>query len=62
MILAILSNLLRASSLMVSCFSYFTVKVSKDFCVMTVARERSRLVPLGSMPTGRSPPLENTAI
>ena len=47
---------------MASCFSCFTVKVLKDFCVMTVARERSRLVSLLAMPTGRPTPLANAAI
>ena len=62
MILAMLSYLLWASSLMASYFSCFTVKVLKDFCVMTVARERSRLVSLLAMPTGRPTPLANAAI
>ena len=56
------SNLLWASSLMESCFSCFTVEVLKDFRVVTVARERSRLVPLKAMPTGRPTPLANAAI
>ena len=47
---------------MESCFSCFTVEVLKDFRVMTVARERSRLVPLKAMPTGRPTPLANAAI
>ena len=34
----------------------------KDFCVMTGARERSRLIPLKVMPTGKSKPLENASI
>ena len=62
MILAILSNLLCASSLMASCFSCFTVKVLEDFRVMTVAREGSRLVPLKAMLTGRPTPLPNAAL
>ena len=62
MILAMLSNLLSASSLMELCFSCFTVKNSKDFCVMAVARERSRLVPLKAIPTGNPTPLANAAI
>ena len=45
-----------------SCFSCFAVKVLKDFRVMTVARERSRLVSLKAMPTGRPTPLANVAI
>ena len=47
---------------MESCFSCFTVKVLKDFHVMTVARERIKLVPLKAMPTGRPTPLANSAI
>ena len=47
---------------MALCFSCFTVKVLKDFCVMTIAREKSRLVPLKAMPTGRPAPLANAAI
>ena len=44
------------------CFSCFTVKVLKDFRVITVARERSRLVPHKAAPTGRPIPLANAAI
>ena len=44
------------------CFSCFKVKVLKDFHVMTVAKERSRLVPLKAAPTGRPTPLENATI
>ena len=47
---------------MESCFSYFTVKVLKDFCVMTVSRERSMVVPLKAMSTGRPTLLANAAI
>ena len=47
---------------MALCFSCFTVKVLEDFRVMTVAREKSRLVPLKAMPTGRPTPLANAAI
>ena len=54
MILAMLSDLLWASSLMALCFPCFREKVLKDFHVMIVVRERSRLVPLKTMPTGRS--------
>ena len=43
-------------------FSCFTVKVLKDFRVMAVARERSSLVPLMAIPTGRPTPLANAAI
>ena len=53
MILAMLSNLLQASSLMASSFSCFTVKFLKDVRVMTVTSEGSRLVPLKAMPTSR---------
>ena len=62
MILDMMSKLLWASSLMASCFSCFTVKVLKDFPVMTVARERSRLVALRVMPTGSATSLANAAI
>ena len=62
MILAMLSNLLWASSLIASCFSYFTVKILKDFRVMAVARERNRLVHLKAIPTGNPTPLANVAI
>ena len=57
-----MSNLLWASSLMAPCFSCFTVKILKDFRVMTVARERSRLVPLRVIPTGSPKSLANAAI
>ena len=62
MILARLSNLLWASSLMALFLSCFTVKIFKDFCVMAVARERSRLVPLKAMPTSRPAPLADAAM
>ena len=61
MILAMVSNLLWASSLMASCFFCFTVKVLKDLLVMTVARERSRLVPIREMPTAWPTPLASSA-
>ena len=47
---------------MESCFCCFTVKVLKDFGVMTVARKRNRLDLLKAMPTGRPTPLTNAAI
>ena len=47
---------------MESCFSCFTVKILKDFRVMAVARERSRLVPLKAIPTGNPTPLEYAAM
>ena len=62
MILAMLSNLVWSSSSIESCFSRFRVKVLKDFRVLTVERERSRLVQLKAMPTGRPTPLANAAI
>ena len=62
MISAILSNLLWASSFIVSCFLCFMVKVLEDFHVMTIARERSKLVPLKARPKGRPTPLANAAI
>ena len=62
MILAMLSNLVWSSSSIESCFSRFRVKVLKDFRVLTVERERSRLLQLKAMPTGRPTPLANAAI
>ena len=47
---------------MESCFSCFTVKVLKDFPVMTVASERIKLVPLKAMQTSRPTALANAAI
>ena len=44
------------------CFSCFIVKVLKDFRVMIVARERSRLVSPKAAPKGRPTPLANAAI
>ena len=38
------------------------VKILKDFRVMAVTRERSRLVPPKAMPTDRPTPLANAAI
>ena len=49
-------------SLFASCFSYFTVNISKDFCVMAVAKEKSRLVLLNVVPTSRPAPLANAAV
>ena len=62
MMLVMLSNLFWASSLMASCFSCFTVKIVKDFCVMAVTREKSRLVPLKAIPTGNPTPLADAAM
>ena len=38
------------------------MKILKDFRVMAVARERSRLAPLKAIPTGNPTPLANAAI
>ena len=62
MTLAMLSNLLWARSLIALCFSCFTVKILKDFHVMAVARERSRLVPPKAKPTGDPTPMANPVI
>ena len=62
MILVMLSNLLWASSLITSYFSCFTVKILKDFRVMAVSRERSRLVQLKAIPTDNPTTLANAAI
>ena len=47
---------------MTLCFSGFTVKILKDFRVITVAREKSILVSLKAIPTGRPAALTNAAI
>ena len=47
---------------MESCFYCFRVKSLKDFREMTVARERSKLVPLNVMPPGDQTPLANASI
>ena len=57
-----LSNLLWTSTLIALYFSCFTVKILKDFRVMAVARERSRLAPLKAIPTGNPTPLANAPI
>ena len=38
------------------------LKILKDFRMMAVARERSRLVPLKAVPMGNPTPLANAAI
>ena len=60
--LGMLPSLFWASSLMESCFYCFRVKSLKDFREMTVARERSKLVPLNVMPMGDQTPLANASI
>ena len=50
MILAILSNLLGASSLITSCLSCFLVNILKDLRVADVSTEEIRLVPLNAVP------------
>ena len=57
MILDMLSSLVWASSLIELYFSCFTVKFLKDFRAMAVVRERSRLVPLKAILTGRPTPM-----
>ena len=57
-----LSYLAWASSLIALCFSYFTMKILKDFRVIAVAREKSRLVLLKAIPTGNPTPLANPAM
>ena len=59
---AVLFNLLWASSLTASCFSSFIVSILKDFCVIIIAREKTRLVPLNAVPTGRPTLLANGEI
>ena len=62
MISVILCNLLWASCLVASRFSCFTVNVLKDFRIMAVTREKSRLLQINAIPTGRPTPLAKTAI
>ena len=62
MMLAMLSNLLWASSLIKLCFSCFTVRVLEVFRVMGVPREEARLVMPKAMPTGNPAPLANAAV
>ena len=40
----------------------FHGNISKDFCVMAVAKEKSRLVLLNVVPTSRPAPLANAAV
>ena len=47
---------------MASCYSCFMINVLQAFCVVTVARERSRLVPLKAIPMGRTTPLANAVL
>ena len=62
MILGMLSNLLWTSSLIASCCFCFTVRILKDFLVMTVARERSSPALSKTAPTGRPTQVANAAV
>ena len=53
MILTMLCNLPWASSLTASCFSCFVVNILNYLCVITVAREKSRLFLPNAIPTER---------
>ena len=59
---AILSNLLRAGSLITSCFSCFTANFLNGFHLIAGAREQIRLVPLNAIRTGRLIPLANVVV
>ena len=62
MILAMLSNLLWASSLIELCFPCFAVRVLGIFHVMDVPRVEARLVTLKTIPTGNPTPLANAEV
>ena len=61
-ILAILSNLPWASSLMESCFSRTTIEALRYFCAAGVIKEKSRLTPPKAIPTGSPTPLASAAM
>ena len=62
MILAMLSNLPWASSLMESCFSQAFIEALRYFHVAGVITEKSRLVPPKAIPTGSATPLASAAM
>ena len=62
MISAVLFNLLWASSIMVSCFPCFIVRLLKNFHVRTVKKERATPNPPKEVPTGRPTLLANAGI
>ena len=50
---ALQSNWLRSNSLIASYFFWFMVNILRDLCVVIVAREKRRLVPINAIPKGR---------
>ena len=62
MISAMLSNLFWASSIMASCFPYFTVWLLENFRVATVRKERTTPNPPKAVPTGRPALVANAEI
>ena len=58
-ILAMLLNLISASSLIASCYSCFMITILKDFCVTAVARKKPRLILFNTIPTRRPTPIAN---
>lgn len=61
MMVAILSNLLLASSLIESCFFCFVINILECFPVTATAGEKMSLVPNNVIPTGRPAALANAA-
>ena len=62
MILAMLPNFPRASSLMESCFFGATIEALRCFSVAGVIREKTRLTLLRAIPTGSPTPLASAAM
>ena len=62
MLLAMLSNLPWASSIMESCFSLAAIEALRYFRAVGVIREKSRLVLPKAIPTGSPTPLASPAI
>lgn len=61
-ILAMLSKLLWTRSLIASYFYFLIANILKSFCIVVVAREKSRLVPFNALKTGTPGTLASTAI
>ena len=62
MISATLPNLIWANILTASCFACFIVNTANYFCVIIVAREKSRLVPPNAIPIRNPASLPNAVI
>ena len=58
-ILAMLFNLISASSLIASCYYCFMITILKDFCVTAVARKKTRLILSNTIPTRSPTPIAN---